>query len=113
MAAVLTVDVPTGGQIPSAGLYMKKVKVAMDSSYPTGGEIVDLTAAPLNLPNTTDIVGVIFLDGWIGYVPEWVVSTGAIRLRRGAGAIDLPLAEVANAFDVSAIVVGEMLIIHN
>jgi len=114
MAAVLTAATPTGGQIPSAPLLVKRATVAMDTSYPTGGEAIDVTAAPLRVVGgIANIVAVIFGDGWQGYSPVFVRSaTGLIKLER-TDQIDDPREEVPATTDVSVITAGEMIVIHN
>lgn len=101
-----------GDQTPSAAIHTALLELAFDNSYPTGGELVDIEVAAINIP-VENVRYVTFGDAWLGYVPEWDQANKKVLLRRGAGAIDLPLAEVANAFDVSAIIAGKMFVHHD
>lgn len=94
MAAVATVDydIPIG---QTEHLYVGSI--ALDNSYPTGGEVLDLPA------NTR----LVHLDAQptAGYTFEFVPGTQALKVYRGdnANASPAPGVEVANAVDLSAL----------
>lgn len=95
----LTIVAPT--HLPSEpqriGQAMAKfVEITGDSSYPTGGEVLD----PVALGFTT-IIAVVLSPGG-GYVPEWIPGTGKLMVRGGA-ASGVLLAEIANATNLAAI----------
>lgn len=76
--------------------------VAFDSSYPTGGEAVDI--ASIN-----ERIEWMHASG-SGYVCEWDAAAQKLKVRRqkdpaNAGGADIPLPEVANTADLSALTV--------
>lgn len=76
------------------------VSVAFDSSYPAGGEALDL-AANRNIK-------VLLLQPTAGYVFEWIPSTQLIKVYRqkdpaNAGGADIPLPEVGDTANLSAL----------
>lgn len=71
--------------------------LAFDSSYPTGGEVVDAVGD----------IG--YTDLWVtgassGYLGSWVQSTQALQMYRQSAATSA-LTEVPNATDLSAVTV--------
>lgn len=95
----LTIVAPTHltSEPQRIGQVMAKfVEITGDSSYPTGGELLDPGALGF-----ATIVAVILAPGG-GYVPEWIPSTGKLMVRGGAASGAL-LAEIANATNLAAI----------
>lgn len=80
------------------GLNWKIVtgNIAFDSSYPTGGEALDLSA---KLP--TKVAAVLF-DGMGGYVPQYDYANKKVLMYE-AGADGAALDEVADTTDLSAL----------
>lgn len=103
MAAAVTITekVSLGG---TDNLYLGTI--AMDSSYPTGGEVLDATTAtPLPGPTKFKFLTVAQSGG---YVAEFIPSSQKLKFYRqknpaDAGGADIPLPEVANAVDLSGL----------
>lgn len=108
MAAVLTAGL-VAGKDPSAPLFIKRFTVAMDNSYPTGGELVDMDA--LVPGGVANVVAVLFGEGWLGWEPEYDRTNEKILVRVNAGA-DTPSAEEGDTTDLSSVIAGEMIILH-
>lgn len=110
MPAVATAVGAQGPAQASSPLVIDTFTIAMDNSYPTGGEALDLTATPIDV-EAGRALHVTFGDGWQGYTPIWDFTNGKIILER-TGAINLPRELVPNTTDVSAIVAGVMHVWH-
>jgi hypothetical protein len=81
------------------GEHLYLVTVVFDSSYPAGGEALDLAA------NRT--IKRLILQPTAGYVFEWVKATQLIKVYRqkdpaNAGGADIPLVEVADTTNLAS-----------
>lgn len=81
-------------------MALKVIDVTLSSSYATGGELVP--ALPLN------VVAVVVAHQPAGYVAEYVPATSLLKMFRqknpaDAGGADIPMPEVANAANLSAV----------
>jgi hypothetical protein len=94
MAAVATV---TKSEQLQSGLTLFVGTIALDSSYPTGGEAIDLSNA--------ERLDVLIVAGGGGYIYEWDAPNQKLKLMIGDNnnAADAVAVEAANATDVSAL----------
>ena len=101
----------TGERVASLPKFVQLVTTLWDNSYLTGGELFDPEAV-LSL-DAGDLGHVSFGAGWQGFTPEYDRTNKKILLFFGGAVVSLPQAQVTNAFDVSAIVAGEVFIHHD
>ena len=91
-----TVTVVNGVGVPIGRSQVRDdVEILMDSSYPTGGE-------PITGPGTRGYLSMTLAASG-GYVPEWDRAAQKLKVYRQSAAT-APLAEVANAVDLSAVI---------
>jgi hypothetical protein len=81
------------------GEHLYLVTVVFDSSYPTGGEALDL-AANRNIKR-------LILQPTAGYVFQWIPATQLIKVFQqtdpaAAGGANVPLVEVSNATNLAS-----------
>jgi hypothetical protein len=94
MAAVATIS---KSQQLASGLNVYVGTIALDSSYPTGGEAIDHA--------DVERFDVILVAGGGGYIFEWDAPNQKLKLMIGDNnnAADAVAVEAANATDVSAL----------
>lgn len=103
MAASATIDAGQDGRSATGDVLVRRGSFNAGSSYTTNG--VAITKSTFDLP-----VQISHLDVLpsAGYVCEWVKASGLVKIYRSkdpgnAGGADIPLVEVANGVDLSAV----------
>lgn len=101
MASTITLDTGSVGRGNAGDKFIRRGSGNL-GVYATNG--IAVTPAQLELTSLGDLD----VGNPAGYVLEWVQSTGKVKAYRGkdpgnAGGADIPLVEVANAVDLSAV----------
>lgn len=96
------------GPVSIGDRYMSVSTVALDNSYPTGGEA--LAASDLGFALTNDPEFHVVAHSTAGYVTEYDHTNKKLKVYRqkdpaAAGGADIALPEVGNTADLSAVTV--------